>query len=131
MPASLRMELFVSDLPRSVDFYRSVLGFEVEQHEEDYASVRDGSAVLGLVPVTNLPESDCPGFTQERLAGDRGAGVEIVVEVDDLSAAAARVTAAGYPMSEPQQRRPWGLTDFRLFDPDGYYLRITHHAPGD
>jgi catechol 2,3-dioxygenase-like lactoylglutathione lyase family enzyme len=131
MATSLRMELFVSDLPRSVDFYRSVLGFEVERHQEDYASLRDGSVVLGLVPVTNLPESGGPGFTRARLAGDRGAGVEVVLEVDDLSAAAARVTAAGYPMSEPQQRRPWGLTDFRLVDPDGYYLRITHHPQDD
>jgi catechol 2,3-dioxygenase-like lactoylglutathione lyase family enzyme len=131
MAASLRMELFVSDLPRSVDFYRSVLGFEIERHQKDYASVREGSVVLGLVPVTKLPESDGPGFTQAKLAGDRGAGVEIVLEVDDLSATAARVTAAGYPMSEPQQRRPWGLTDFRLFDPDGYYLRVTHHPQDD
>jgi len=21
--------------------------------------------------------------------------------------------------------RPWGLRDFRIFDPSGYYLRIT------
>ncbi len=126
MAASLRMELFVSDLPRSVDFYRSVLGFEVERNEEDYAGVRDGDVVLGLVPVTALPESGGPGFTRAGLAGDRGVGVEIVLEVDDLAAAAARVTAAGYPMSEPPQRRPWGLTDFRLVDPDGYYLRVTH-----
>ena len=131
MAASLRLELFVVDLPRSVDFYRSVLGFEVERHQEKYASVRAGSAVLGLVPVTNLPKSDGPGFTQDRLAGGRGAGVEIVLEVDDLSAAAARVTAAGYPLSEPPQRRAWGLADFRLFDPDGYYLRITHHPQDD
>jgi lactoylglutathione lyase len=131
MAASLRMELFVSELARSVDFYRSVLGFEVERHQQDYASVRNGSAALGLVPVTKLPESDGPGFTQAQLAGHRGAGVEIVLEVDDLSATAARVTAAGYPMSEPPQRRPWGLTDFRLFDPDGYYLRITHHPQHD
>jgi lactoylglutathione lyase len=131
MAASLRVELFVSDLPRSVDFYRSILGFEIERHQKDYASVRDGGVVLGLVPVTNLPESDGPGFTQAKLAGYRGAGVEIVLEVDDLSATAARVAAAGYPMSEPQQRRPWGLTDFRLFDPDGYYLRVTHHPQDD
>jgi hypothetical protein len=29
-------------------------------------------------------------------------------------------------ISEPLQLRPWGLYDFRLTDPDGYYLRITH-----
>jgi hypothetical protein len=27
---------------------------------------------------------------------------------------------------EPLRSRPWGLTDFRVTDPDDYYLRITH-----
>ena len=127
MGASLRLELFVSDLARAVEFYRSVLGFDVERQEEAYAGLRSGDVALGLVPVTALPASGGPGLTQARLAGDRGSGVEIVLEVDDLPATAARVAAAGWPVAEPLQRRPWGLTDFRLFDPDGYYLRITHH----
>ena len=29
-------------------------------------------------------------------------------------------------ISDPLELRPWGLSDFRLADPDGYYLRITH-----
>ena len=53
------------------------------------------------------------------------AGVEIVLEVDDVAAAHDRVLAAGYPVEEDLRRRPWGLTDFRLHDPAGYYLRIT------
>jgi lactoylglutathione lyase len=53
------------------------------------------------------------------------AGVEIVLEVDDVAAAHDRVMAAGYPVEQDLQRRPWGLTDFRLHDPAGYYLRIT------
>lgn len=26
---------------------------------------------------------------------------------------------------EPLQKRPWGLTDFRIEDPFGFYLRFT------
>jgi hypothetical protein len=29
-------------------------------------------------------------------------------------------------MAEALRGRPWGLRDFRPFDPDGYYLRVTH-----
>ncbi|MCO8270430.1 hypothetical protein M1L60_07450 [Actinoplanes sp. TRM 88003] len=29
-------------------------------------------------------------------------------------------------VSDELRLRPWGLHDFRLDDPDGYYLRITH-----
>jgi lactoylglutathione lyase len=35
------------------------------------------------------------------------------------------VRRSGYPLAAPMQDRPWGLRDFRVADPDGYYLRIT------
>ena len=118
-----RIELFVADLGGSIRFYEDVLGFTVERRDPGYASLRLGDAVLGLGPIGKLPpDAPPPGFTQARLAGDRGAGVEIVIEVDDLDAALER---AGDHVAEPLQLRPWGLRDFRLADPDGYYLRVT------
>jgi lactoylglutathione lyase len=126
----LRTELFVEDLDTSIGFY-AALGFAVERREHDYASLRWGDAVIGLGPIAKLPpDGPGPGFTQERLAGARGAGVEIVLEVDDLDAALAVVRAAGHRLAEPPQDRPWGLRDFRLADPDGYYLRITTGRSG-
>jgi hypothetical protein len=35
----------------------------------------------------------------------------------------AAVTYGG--QFEPLSARPWGQTDFRLIDPDGYYIRVT------
>ena len=121
---SLRLELFVTDMDRTIGFYREVLGFTLLRREPDYASVRQGDVVLGIGPVAKL--SDTGGyFTRSRLAGERGLGVEIVLEVDDVRAAYDAVRASGHPVLEPMQDRPWGLTDFRIADPDGYYLRIT------
>jgi uncharacterized glyoxalase superfamily protein PhnB len=54
--------------------------------------------------------------------------VELVFEVDDVVAERDLVTAAGWPLAEKLQKRPWGLTDFRIRDPAGYYLRITDRA---
>jgi hypothetical protein len=51
--------------------------------------------------------------------------VELVLEVDDLGAEHDRVRASGWPLAEDLHERPWGLTDFRVLDPSGYYLRIT------
>lgn len=124
----LRMELFVDDLDVGVAFYADVLGFQVMRRAGDYVSLRRGTVVLGLGPVAKLPEHDGPGFTRRRLAADKGAGVEIVLELDDLAqlselhdrCQAERVVV------EALQRRPWGLSDFRVVDPDGYYLRLTH-----
>ena len=74
----LRLELFVEDLDTSIGFYAGI-GFAVERHEHDYASLRWGDVVLGLGTIAKLPVSGPgPGFTQERLAGVRGAGVEVL-----------------------------------------------------
>jgi lactoylglutathione lyase len=122
----LRLELFVADMDASIAFYTRALGYRVVRREADYASLRRGAAVLGLGPVAKLPAGgDGPGFTRERLAGDRGAGVEIVLEVPDLDAVYETALAAGAEIAEPPRRQPWGLRDFRLADPDGYYVRVT------
>jgi lactoylglutathione lyase len=125
----LRLELFVEDLDESVSFYRRVLGFEVVREERgDYASLRSGDIMLGIGPIAKLPETG-GYFTRGIASQRRGLGVEIVMEVDDLSTAHRRVLDSGHPVFEPPQQRPWGLRDFRIVDPDGYYLRITSRAP--
>jgi catechol 2,3-dioxygenase-like lactoylglutathione lyase family enzyme len=123
----LRLELFVENLDTSIAFYTGVLGFELRRRSDGYASLRHGSVVLGLGSIAELPAAGGPGFSQARLraAGAKGAGVEIVLETDDLTALHDRCAAAG-AVVEPLRSRPWGLTDFRITDPDGYYLRITH-----
>ena len=130
----LRIELFVDDLARSVDFYTRVLGFEVLSLADDYVSVRRGAVVIGLGPVAKLPtDGDDWGFSQRRLAVDKGGGVEIVFELDGISEVAAlhdHCLPLGVVVDD-LELRPWGLWDFRVTDPDGYYLRITHGNAAD
>ena len=125
----LRMELFVDDLNTSVAFYVDVLSFVVLRRSDDYVSLRRGAVVLGLGPVDKLPDSDSgPGFSQQRLAWGKGAGVEIVLELDTVEQVIALhdTCQARGAVTEALRTRPWGLQDFRIVDPDGYYLRITH-----
>lgn len=124
---SFRIELFVDDVDASIRFYTGALGFRLVRREPDYASLDRGGAVLGLAPTAKLPaDGEGPGFTRAGLAGRRGAGVELVLEVEDVDAALEAVGRAGHRVAEPLRDRPWGLRDFRVIDPDGYYLRITH-----
>jgi catechol 2,3-dioxygenase-like lactoylglutathione lyase family enzyme len=123
MPASLRIEVFVDDLDTFVDIYTRVLGFDlVEDRRTDdppYAAVSRDSIRIGAAR---------PWRTVDHGARDVPTGVEIVIEVDDVHADHARVTEAGWPLAEPLRARPWGLTDFRVHDPDGHYFRITSRA---
>ena len=121
---SLRLELFVSDLQKSVEFYTRVLGFERLEGQADYVPVRSGSVVFGLGPAENLSKRHY--FNPELQTARRGLGAEIVLEVDDVQAFFAKVKASGYKqIVSPLRAQSWGLTDFRVADPDGYYLRIT------
>ena len=102
----VRLELFVEDMETSIGFYTRVLGFEVARNEPgDYASLRNGDVVFGIGPICKLPEGD--GYFTRVNEWHR------------------RVVASGHPVFEPPQKRPWSLRDFRIVDPDGYYLRLT------
>jgi lactoylglutathione lyase len=117
-------------MDRAIGFYRDVLGFVQLRRDDGYASIRRGEVLLGIGPIARLP--DVGGyFTRPRLARNRGLGVEIVLEVEDVAAEYARVVAVGWPIIDHLQERPWGLNDFRLTDPDGYYLRITELSSSD
>lgn len=77
--AGLRLELFVKDMEASIAFYTRVLAFKVERHEPgDYASLRLGSVIFGLGPVSKLP-NEGGYFGREISNYRRGLGVEIVL----------------------------------------------------
>lgn len=120
---TFRLELFVDDVTTSIDFYHRVLGFKIgEQHSDQYTPLTNGEVTLSLNQRCSLPD-DHP---IQAIAGERlGRGVEIVLEVNNVEVMHQRVLAAGWPLAGQLQHQPWGLTDFRLLDPDGYYLRIT------
>jgi lactoylglutathione lyase len=119
MGAFLRCELFPADLDACVDFYVRVLGFTLVRDERSAAHpyvglVRD-QVRLGLAgrPAVNPAHRRPP------------TGTELVLEVDDLDAEYSRIRATGYTVAEDLAQQPWGLRDFRLLDPGGYYWRLT------
>lgn len=120
---SLRLELFVNDLERSIAFYQNALGFTLERRDGDYAALRLGEVAFGIGSAKGLPESHF--FNPELQSQRRGLGTEIVIEVPNLDAALARCTEAQATILSGIKKRPWGQSDFRISDPDGYYLRLS------
>ena len=122
---SLRFEVFVADLEATVAFYAGVLGFALAK--DDRAGTPPYVALVRDLVHVGVLESREPVPAERRLPPT---GVELVLEVDDLAQEVARIAAAGWPLHEGLTRRPWGLVDVRLLDPDGHYLRVTGR-PGD
>jgi catechol 2,3-dioxygenase-like lactoylglutathione lyase family enzyme len=119
----LHIEFFVRDLPRSRDFYTRVLGFEIIRQQEDgFTELRRGSAVIALNDLAILKHGHP---ARPRLDERIGKGVEIVLVAEDLDAIYHHVLATGWPLSTPMTEQPWGMTDFRILDPDGCYVRVT------
>ena len=120
MAATLRCEIFPADLDATAAFYVDVLAFEIVRDERGaaapYRALRRGEIQLGAARRDLVAE---PGQRRPPV------GVELVLEVDDLDADRARVAGTGWPVTEEITPRPWGLRDFRLLDPDGYYWRVT------
>lgn len=122
MVADLRIEIFPDDLDRAVDFYVRVLGFSLvrdERHVEwAYVALELGRVRVGAAwrPSVDAAPRRPP------------VGVELVLETDDLDAARRRIADEGWPVDDDVQAQPWGLRDFRVLDPSGYYWRLTEHA---
>ena len=113
------INIFVSNLSRSVQFYTEVLGFELGAFEPEfgYAPLKGGPVPLALA---------------EDLSGQFvGIHTGVGMIVDDLEAAYRALSAKGVVFDMVPTRQPWG-GDLALFqDPDGnvFYLDDGgHHA---
>ena len=123
MTSDLRLEIYYHDVGRALAFYTDVLGFEALPTEfATYRPIQRGGIRLALQTIDELTD-DHPLVRGGRGAA-RGQGVELVLEVDDLEALYEHVRAQGVETTPLADQR-WGLRDFRLVDPEGYYLRFT------
>lgn len=115
-------EVFHRDIRKLVGFYVGVLGFQTSEADmsSDYVAVSRDDVRVGCC----LHDEADPSPRRPPV------GSEIVLRVDDIQAEYDRVVRSGWPIADPLQNRPWGLTDFRIFDPAGQYLRITSTTPG-
>jgi catechol 2,3-dioxygenase-like lactoylglutathione lyase family enzyme len=120
----LKIELFVKSSRKSAQFYQDFLDFEIVKDENNgvYIVMKLGNVKLALNTISSLSESHYfkPEIEKQRL----GLGVEIVFEVDDIKTVYKKIKV-DYPIENPLKLQSWGKTDFRIKDPDGYYLRIT------
>ena len=127
-PAIAPVELHVPDFTAVRSFY-GALGFAIEREErgdDGYLVLRRGSALLAFWP-GSAKVTGHAYFSRFPADAPRGVGVEIVVAVPDLDELYDRARQAGCVVGALTSRA-WGLRDFRVADPFGYYIRFTEPA---
>ena len=129
MASLTHIRLLVDDFAACFQFYRDVMGFEVQMGSADdptYAEFKPGSdgIVLALFPKEMMADTLKTGqLPAQATAQD---GVVLCVAVDDVDAMAERVASHGVELLiEPTSIPAWGLRAAHFRDPSGNLIEIN------
>lgn len=123
----LTPNLIVSNVERSLAFYRDVLGFSVEVTVPDapplvFASMQSGSVEIFL----NAPEpatAEYPAFKDRPIGGT----LTLFIEVGDIVAAYDSLKER-VKVVMPFEKKWYGSTEFAFEDPDGYVITFAQRS---
>ncbi|MEZ5997194.1 MAG: VOC family protein [Hyphomonas sp.] len=127
MSAALVPELYVSDLGRSLVFYRA-LGFDVayDRPSERFACIkREGAELMLEEPIGRV-------WLSGPLKYPHGVGVNFQITVSDAAALHEACSATGVPFlcdleekTYMRDEHPIRVRQFVVQDPDGYLIRFS------
>lgn len=120
-----KFELATTDPTRDTAFYKE-LGFRVVATTSyGYVTLQSGPVVIALSPA-KIDSKDAASLAKMRRPP---LGVEIVLyTTESLEEKHAKLKSLGLKPTEIKLQ-PWGVRDFRITDPGGYYIRISEgHA---
>ena len=108
----VRASLEVTDVVRSIEFYRGALGLEPV-------------VTMGEPPAFAILDADGAGFAIAEEAHPAVARIAACyVDVVDVDAAHERCVQAGVPVVMALMTHPWQKRDFVIRDPDGHQIAI-------
>jgi catechol 2,3-dioxygenase-like lactoylglutathione lyase family enzyme len=125
----LTPNLIVSDVARSVAFYRDVLGFSVQQTVPDaapfvFAIVTSGSVEIFLNAM-DAAVQEYPAFKDRPIGGT----LTLFVEVHGIRRAHEAI-ASKVTVVMPIEDKWYGMTEFAFVDPDGYVITYAEKTAG-
>jgi lactoylglutathione lyase len=123
MPSALGYAvLFVTDLERSVRFYRDVIGLPFRFSTSSYAEFATEGAKFALYARAQLPELIGREVPMDTVPWPQG---EVAFFVDDVDAEHERLSQSGVTILAPPTERPWGERTLHVADPDGNVVELT------
>jgi uncharacterized glyoxalase superfamily protein PhnB len=116
------VNLLVTDLARSAEFYRHVLGAEERYRDPDFAALRIGG--LDFMLHADHTYDRHPWFPRLEAGQGRGLGAELRLLGLDPDRLEARAQEAGGAILAPASDKPHGWREVWLQDPDGYVWAV-------
>lgn len=111
-----KLVLWVQENKLSEKFYKR-LGFNVAQSDDEHSLMVLSSFGIDLVSMR-----DEKPFTSDSMSGDKGRGMYIYIQVDNVDLVYHELLTKGIrPYTKPKDW-PWGSREFITKDPDGYKL---------
>jgi predicted enzyme related to lactoylglutathione lyase len=122
-PVSARPELHhilieVTDIGKSIPFYRDCLGLSLTSQSNDFATLESANA--GVYLWQNHWDWEHASNSEK----SRGVGIYTHFEVDDAAASVERFRKAGYAIVQEPRKYDWGTEAF-VRDPDGYVIALV------
>jgi uncharacterized glyoxalase superfamily protein PhnB len=113
--------LTVKDLPRSVAWYRDLLGFIVDREIERDGKLRGVALKAGAIRILLNQDDGAKGL--DRVKGE-GFSLQFITSqsVDEI---ADRIKSHGGSLDAEPADMPWGVRAFRVRDPDGFRFAIS------
>jgi uncharacterized glyoxalase superfamily protein PhnB len=116
--------IYVSDILKSIYFYRDILGFKMGELYPDrecptYAPIFIGDYKLMLSQARDANKS----LHQDHLGGS---GLQIFVRVENVDGEYQRIKPQ-VKLVQDIETKPWGDREFTISDPDGYL--ISFYSP--
>ena len=114
--------LFVEDLEAAKQFYGRVFGLPVVYEDDNSVVFSFGTTLVNLLKVTAADELIGPAKVASREAGSR---LVFTIQVEDVDAMCAELTARGVELLNGPMDRPWGIRTASFSDPGGHIWEIA------
>ena len=114
--------LFVEDLAAAKQFYQDVFGLPVHYEDDASAVFNFGNTLINLLKTDEAHSLISPAAVASPEAGSR---LQFTIDVDDVDAMCAELTARGVELLNGPMDRPWGIRTASFRDPGGHIWEIA------
>jgi uncharacterized glyoxalase superfamily protein PhnB len=121
----LTPNLVVRDVAASMDFYRTVLGFETEFTVPEQPPYVFGAVHAGGVEIFFNDQKAVYDEYPALGAKPIGGSLTLYIEVEGIEATLAAVQKSGTKISMPLKEQFYGMREFACEDPEGWIITFA------